>query len=60
MGATRQKITDNIDYKVGIKTFHKLGDTINKGDILFEIYAKDKKQANEFANKFVQCYHISQ
>lgn len=58
MGATRQKITDVIDYKVGIKTFHKLGDTINAGDVLFEIYAKDKKQALELSNKFVECYHI--
>lgn len=58
MGATRQKITDEIDYKVGIKTFHKLGDTIKAGDVIFEIFAKDKNQAKEFADKFVACYHI--
>jgi pyrimidine-nucleoside phosphorylase len=58
MGATRQKITDTIDYNVGIKTFHKLGDEINIGDTLFEIYAKNKTQANEFAQKFVDCYKI--
>lgn len=58
MGATRQKITDVIDYKVGVKTFHKLGDKINAGDVIFEIFAKDKKQANEFADKFIECYHI--
>ena len=59
MGATRQKITDVIDYKVGIKTFHKLGDVIKAGDVIFEIYAKDKKQANEFAQKFIDCYVIN-
>ena len=58
MGATRQKITDIIDYNVGIKTFHKLGDSINTGDVLFEIFAKNKVQANEFAQKFVDCYKI--
>lgn len=58
MGATRQKITDVIDYNVGIKTFHKLGDTIQAGDVIFEIFAKDKAQAKEFADKFIACYHI--
>lgn len=58
MGATRQKITDPIDYNVGIKTFHKLNDNINKGDTLFEIYAKNKDQAKAFAPKFLNCYKI--
>ena len=57
MGATRQKITDTIDYNVGIKTFHKLGQEIKKGDVLFEIYAKDKTQAKEFSEKFINCYN---
>ena len=59
MGATRQKITDNIDYNVGIKTFNKLGDYIKQGDVIFEIFAKNKEQANTFASKFVECYKIN-
>lgn len=59
MGATRQKITDDIDYNVGIKTFHKLGDQIKEGDIIFEIFAKDKNQAKDFAPKFVKCYQYN-
>ncbi|MBE7082169.1 MAG: thymidine phosphorylase [Clostridiales bacterium] len=58
MGATRQKITDQIDYNVGVRTFHKLGDKIEKGDVVFEVFAKNKEQANEFAEKFLNCYHI--
>lgn len=58
LGANRQKVTDEIDYNVGVKTFHKLGDKINVGDVLFEIYAKTKAQANEFANEFLDCYKI--
>ena len=58
MGATRQKITDQIDYNVGIKTFHKLGEQIKQGDTIFEIFAKDKTQAKEFALKFEHCYQI--
>ena len=58
LGANRQKVTDEIDYNVGVKTFHKLGDKINVGDVLFEIYAKTKAQANEFANEFLDCYKV--
>lgn len=56
MGASRQTIDDVIDINVGVKTFHKLGDKICKGDTLFEIYAKNKSQANEFAPKLLDCY----
>ena len=56
MGASRQKITDEIDYNVGVKTFHKLGDKIEKGDVIFNIYAKDVDQAKKFAPLFEKCY----
>ncbi|MBQ7884611.1 MAG: thymidine phosphorylase [Clostridia bacterium] len=58
LGATRQKLTDIIDYKVGVKTFHKLGEEIHVGDVLFEIFAKNKEQAKEFAPLFEACYKI--
>jgi len=59
LGATKQTLEDVIDYSVGVKTFHKLGAKIKKGDTLFEIYAKNKTQAKEFATKFIDCYNIS-
>lgn len=58
MGATRQKITDVVDNNVGIKTFHKLNDKVEVGDVIFEVYAKDHKQAQEFASQFVECIVI--
>jgi thymidine phosphorylase len=58
MGATRQKITDKINYNVGIKTFHKLNNKINKNDVIFEIYATNKSQAQKFAEQFEKCYTI--
>ena len=58
LGAIKQSLTDVIDYKVGVKTFHKLKDKINSGDVIFEIYAKNKTQAKEDAPKLMECYHI--
>lgn len=58
MGATRKSLKDVIDYNVGVKTFHKLNDQIKSGDLIFEIYAKDKKQALYFAPLFEGCYLI--
>lgn len=58
MGANKQKIDDVIDVNVGVRTKHKIGDEIKAGDVIFEIYAKNKAQAKEFAPKFVDCYKI--
>lgn len=58
MGATRQKITDVVDNNVGIKTFHKLNETVNVGDVILEVYAKDHKQAQEFAGQLADCIII--
>ena len=58
MGATRQKITDVVDNNVGIKTFHKLNEVVNVGDVVLEVYAKDEKQAQEFAGELLDCIVI--
>ncbi|MBO7527248.1 MAG: thymidine phosphorylase [Clostridia bacterium] len=58
MGAAKQTLDDVIDYNVGIKTFHKIGEQIHEGDTLFEVYAKNKGQAKEFAPKLLGCYKI--
>lgn len=59
MGARRKTIDGGINYNVGVKTFHKLGDKINKGDVLFELFADDKKLATNFKNEFLNCYTIN-
>lgn len=58
LGASRKTISDPIDYNVGVKTFHRLGDKIKKGDILFEIFAKSKKEAKNMEQEFLDCYLI--
>lgn len=55
MGSIRQTLADQIDYNVGLRTFHKIGDSVNKGDVLFEIFAKNLEQAQTFAPKFLEC-----
>lgn len=40
MGAGRAKKGDKIDFAVGFRILHKVGDTVNKGDPLFEIHAR--------------------
>ena len=60
MGSNRQKIDGEINYDIGIKTFHKIGDPINVGDTLFEVYSNNKKQALSMAEEFVKCYTITQ
>jgi len=56
MGASRQKLTDTVNYDIGLKTFHKLGEKIKKGDLLFEIYAKNRAQALKFSQAIRDCY----
>lgn len=58
LGAMRQSINDTVDNNVGIKTFHKLGSNISCGDVLFEIYAKDKESAKSVVDELLGCYTI--
>lgn len=58
MGAVRQTVSDKIDYNVGVITHHKLGDKINKDDVLFDIFAKNKADAETFMPLLKECYVI--
>lgn len=58
MGSIRQTLADKIDYNVGIRTFHKIGDNVEKGDTLFEVFAKSPEQAKQFEDKFLDCIII--
>ena len=58
MGSIRQTLADKIDYNVGVQTFHKIGDSVNKGDIVFEIYAKNLEQAKAFESKLLECIFV--
>ena len=42
MGAGRSRKEDIIDHRVGIIVHHKVGDHVNKGDVLFTVHAADE------------------
>ncbi len=41
MGAGRARKSDPIDYGVGIRVHHKVGDAVQAGDVLFTLYVRD-------------------
>ena len=47
LGAGRTKVTDKINYNSGIITKCKIGQKVNKDDLLFELYT-DKSNAVSF------------
>jgi len=42
LGAGRSHKDEEIDMAVGVKVFKKVGDKVNKGDVLAEVHANDK------------------
>jgi len=47
LGAGREKKDDEIDYSVGIWVEKRLGDKVEKGDVIFKIYANDEEKIAE-------------
>ena len=47
LGAGRATKEDDIDFSVGIWVEKRLGDSINKGDVLFRLYANDEAKIDE-------------
>jgi len=58
LGAGRKRKEDKIDYQVGIVLEKKIGDNINKGDILAYIYANEEEKAIEAVNQLREIYKI--
>ena len=56
LGAGRIKKEDEIDHSVGIILNKKIGDNLNKGEILATIYANDEKKANIAENRLKDIY----
>ncbi len=53
LGAGKEKITDKIDYTVGIKLSKLIGDSVKKGDVLATIYYNKKKPDVSYDKIFV-------
>lgn len=47
LGAGRYTLTDKLDYKAGIIFYPKVGDKINKGDKLIELFTDKENKLDE-------------
>lgn len=59
LGAGRIKKDDEIEYEVGLIIKKKIGDFVQKGDILAEVYANDLRKGNEIINMVKDCYTLT-
>jgi pyrimidine-nucleoside phosphorylase len=59
LGAGRLKLDDKIDPKAGIKFNFKIGDKINKGDIIAELHSDSKNKRNNVAKRFNKLVGLS-
>jgi pyrimidine-nucleoside phosphorylase len=49
LGAGRRKKGDPVDHAVGVIVHYKVGDRVEKGEVLFTIYARSQEAANQAA-----------
>lgn len=57
-GAGRETKDDAIDYGAGIILKRKMGDYINKGDVIATIYTSDKNKISESENMLLSAYVV--
>ena len=60
IGGGREKKTDSIDLSAGIILHKKVGDYVNIGDTLFDIYSNDKNKINETLDIFNSAFVIDE
>lgn len=61
LGAGRRLVTDVVDPTPGIEVFKKIGDPVQKGDILFKLHITEKTQGVSAAKaKLASCFEISE
>ncbi len=59
IGGGRLKAEDSIDAKVGYQCELKLGNKVNKGDVLGVLYCRNESQVNSISEKLQNSYKIS-
>jgi len=59
LGAGRLKKEDKVDPKAGIVFNYKIGDKINKGDVIAELFSDNKKSIFNVEKKFLNLVEIS-
>jgi len=59
MGAGRAKKGDAIDFAVGLRILHKVGDRVSKGDPLFEIHARTPESMHYAKDEILRAFSWS-
>ena len=60
LGAGREKIDDMIDPKAGIIFYPKIGNKINKGDVIAELHSSSKEKIKEAERKVYNSLRFSE
>jgi pyrimidine-nucleoside phosphorylase len=58
LGAGRSEKDDEIDHSVGVVVAKKRGDTVEEGEALAEIHARDEQSANEVMDDLLAAYEL--
>lgn len=58
LGAGRAKKSDQIDHAVGIIVHKKVGDSVEKGEVIFTVHANDAKKLAVAENRLNQAFRI--
>lgn len=60
LGAGRERVDSAIDLAVGIKLFKKVGDRVEVGETIGQIYSNDKEKTPVAVEKLLESYSFSQ
>lgn len=60
LGAGRNKLEDIIKPDVGIKLSAKVGDYVNKGTVIAEVYGPERAEARVVVSEAADCFHWSE
>lgn len=59
IGLGRKKLDDRVDPGAGFVFLKKVGDRVNKGDVLAEVYASENDKAEMAAARLTRCFAYS-
>lgn len=59
LGAGRVKAGDSVDPSVGVVLHKKVGEQVKKGELLFEVHARDKIQCESCKDNVLSAYRLS-